>query len=275
VDDFKAMGLYNNVERIELDLAAAGISPGDSLGVDDLFAYDQYHYEGVAAVASAANELGLGPDDRVLDIGSGLGGPARYLADRFGCQVTALEIQPDLHRVGLDLTERCGLSEQVRHIEGDILEASVVGPHTAIVSMLCFLHIPDRDALFGRCAEVLSHGGSILIDDYYARGDLTSDDKAALASEVQCRYLPSKAEYEADIRDGGFDVVEVADRTSTWAAFVADRSNKFAASKSVLQDRYGSPTVDHLDRFYRTVAELFETQRLGGARFRATLTSAG
>ena len=62
-----------------------------------LFALDQWHYHGTDAVRDAAAFLGLGPTSRVLDIGAGVGGPARFLAHTTGCQVTALELQPELH----------------------------------------------------------------------------------------------------------------------------------------------------------------------------------
>ena len=64
--------------------------------VEQLTPFDNYHYFGTEAVDEAIDVLGLKPGMRVLDIGSGIGGPARYIAERSGAQVTALELQPDL-----------------------------------------------------------------------------------------------------------------------------------------------------------------------------------
>ena len=72
-----AMPLYTNLDRIERGLAAAGIGPRDPLPPEKLFALDQWHYHGTDAIRAAIEPLGLKPESCVLDIGSGIGGPAR------------------------------------------------------------------------------------------------------------------------------------------------------------------------------------------------------
>ena len=59
---------------------------------------------------------------QILDVGSGLGGPARHLAHTTSCTVTALELQEDLHEVAENLTQRCNLEQKVKHITGDFLQ---------------------------------------------------------------------------------------------------------------------------------------------------------
>jgi SAM-dependent methyltransferase len=87
-----AVPLYTQLERIDRGLAALGIGPGDPVAPEQLFAMDQWHYHGTDAIRAAADHFGLGPASRVLDIGSGIGGPARFLAHTTGCHVTALEL---------------------------------------------------------------------------------------------------------------------------------------------------------------------------------------
>src|SRR5205085_10720362 len=111
----EAMPLYTNLDRIDRGLAAEGIGPGDSIRPEKLFALDQWHYHGTEAIAAAARTLGLTAASRVLDVGSGIGGPARYLAHTTGCHVTALELQRSLHDIGVDLTHRTGLADKVTH----------------------------------------------------------------------------------------------------------------------------------------------------------------
>ena len=86
----KSMKLYTNVQRIHNDLAALGIGPDAALRVDQLTPFDQYHYFGTDAVDEALEVLQLQPGSRVLDVGSGIGGPARYIAVKTGAHVTAL-----------------------------------------------------------------------------------------------------------------------------------------------------------------------------------------
>ena len=232
--------------------------------------FDQFHYEGTAAVDDAAVALQLGSTSRVLDIGSGLGGPARYLADRTGCSVTALELQPELHEAGRLLTSRVGLADRVEHLEGDILNGPPAGPgFDGIVSMLCFLHIPDRTALFASCVAALRSGGRIFIDDYVELSPLAPASTTALAEIVHCPYLPDASTYAAHLTDAGFLDVDVVDKSGDWSAFVGARYDAFRDGREDLIRRYGEPTVADLDTFFGTVAELFAGAGLGGARITA------
>ena len=95
----KSMNLYSQVERIYNDLRALGIEDEAPLDVETLTPFDQYHYFGTDAVDEAISMAGITADSKVLDVGSGLGGPARYLAKATGCKVTALELQDDLNEV--------------------------------------------------------------------------------------------------------------------------------------------------------------------------------
>jgi cyclopropane fatty-acyl-phospholipid synthase-like methyltransferase len=85
--------LYLHHERVEEELAAIGLGPEAELTVDQVALFDQMHYYGNISVAGAVGRLGLVPGSRVVDIGSGFGGPARYLAQNIGCLVTAIEWQ--------------------------------------------------------------------------------------------------------------------------------------------------------------------------------------
>src|SRR4029079_10198958 len=118
----KAMKLYERVERSHNELALLDIDADAPLTVEQLTPFDNYHYFGTEAVDEAIVTLGLKPGMRVLDIGSGIGGAARYIAAQGGAHVTALELQPDLDMLAADLTKRCGLVDQVEHRSGDILD---------------------------------------------------------------------------------------------------------------------------------------------------------
>ena len=154
-----AMPLYTNLDRVARGLSALGIGPKDPIPPERLFALDQWHYHGTEAVRAAAERLGLGSSSRVLDVGSGVGGPARYLAYHFGCHVTALELQPALHAIAVDLTQRSGLDKRVTHICADALTyAFQDAAFDAVVSLLAFLHFRTDPVCVGgsreRCAVV-------------------------------------------------------------------------------------------------------------------------
>ena len=74
----ESMPLYTHLDRIDKGLAALGIGPSDPIQPEQLFPFDQWHYQGTEAVRRAAEHLGLHSASRVIDIGSGLGGPAQF-----------------------------------------------------------------------------------------------------------------------------------------------------------------------------------------------------
>jgi len=157
-----SIGLYTNLDRIARGLAGIGIGPADPIAPEQLFPLDQWHYHGTDAIRAAAESLGLGPESRVLEVGSGIGGPARYLAHTIGCHVTALELQPQVHAIAADLTRRCGLEGRVTHLCGDALSQPLPeAGFDAVVSWLAVLHIPDRPRLLARLARALRPAAAV------------------------------------------------------------------------------------------------------------------
>src|SRR5262245_31672008 len=94
----------------------------DGLQPDDLFAHDQDHYGGLAANDALAKAARIGIGCKVVDLCAGLGGPARYLAHRFGAIVTGIELTPARVAGAAELSRRVGLEGQVRVIEGNVMD---------------------------------------------------------------------------------------------------------------------------------------------------------
>ncbi|MEA3184764.1 MAG: hypothetical protein QOJ74_1241 [Ilumatobacteraceae bacterium] len=262
------MKLYDQVERIHNELATLDIDAAAELRVEQLVPFDHYHYFGTEAVDEAIDALGLSPGMRVLDIGSGIGGPARYIAARSGAHVTALELQPDLDAVAADLTRRCGLGHLVDHRCGNVLDG-LGETYDAVVSFLCFLHIADRRRLLAACRVALSVGGGMYIEDFAKRREPTADEAALLDVKVQCPVLPSPIEYDAQLRAAGFVDLHVEDVTSEWCAFTAARLEEFRAARARNVAVHGLDIVDGLDDFYGTVARLFDTGVIAGLKILA------
>jgi cyclopropane fatty-acyl-phospholipid synthase-like methyltransferase len=267
-----AMPLYTNLDRIERGLAAQGIGPGDPVQPEQLFALDQWHYHGTEAIAAAARTLGLGPQSRVLDIGSGVGGPARYLAHTTGCHVTALELQPELHAIGVDLTRRTGLADRVTHLCGDALvEPLPEASFEAVVSFLAIVHIPDRPRLFRRLARALRPGGGCYIEDLCMRAPFTPHDLEDARRIVYASTLTSQEDYAQDLRVARFADVAVTDLTPDWAPFAAERLAAWRQNHTTYADIHGEGAYRTQELFYTVIARLYASGSLGGVRLVAHL----
>jgi len=237
----------------------------ERLTLTDLRSLDHYHYCGTTAIDLAIERLGITAASHVLDIGAGVGGTARYLAQQVGCRVTGLELQPQLQQMAVELTERTGLSDRVTFIQGDIL-AGVAGVFDAWLSLLVFLHIPDRKTLFFQCAAVLKPGGRFYIEDYVQVQPLTPQEQRVLAEQIACPYLPTLEAYQRDLAGAGLQVLAYENVTPLWQNWVHQRWRQFAQHQTHYRQKHGDDLVASYLNFYQTVADLFARGNVGGVR---------
>ncbi|TPQ15490.1 SAM-dependent methyltransferase [Streptomyces sporangiiformans] len=264
---FDDMALYD-LQHVRNALVPLLSRPGP-LTPADLEPYDQLHYLGHQALDNAVTQLGVIPGAEVVDIGAGLGGPARYLAERYECHLTAVELQPELHELSEELTSLCGLPERVRAIQADVLTLGGAGwsqRYDHLLSLLAILHIPRRDELFGVCRELLRPGGTFYIEDFYARRPLTDEEQTDLAGLVACPYLPDEAHYREDLARAGFTDVTWTDATDLWLPWVRDRAETFRHGYQERVRLHGEPLAGRLMRFYGAVSALFTGGGVGGVR---------
>jgi cyclopropane fatty-acyl-phospholipid synthase-like methyltransferase len=269
-NSIKTMKLYSEVERIYNDLEAAGIGRSGPLKVSDLSAFDQYHYHGTVAVDQAIEALGLSAQSRVADIGSGIGGPARYIAEKTGCRVIAVELQPDLNRLAEELTARCGLSGQITHVCGDVLQVPIeAGAYDAAVSWLALYHIADHQALLAKIHGALKPSGGLYAEDICSRGPFTAEEQELVSVKLFGQYMPGIARYRQDLEVAGFAEIDIEDMSDDWARFTQGRMIAFEQDREKHLAVHGAATVANLEEFYGTVDRLFQGGNLGGLRVHA------
>ncbi|ABG03150.1 Methyltransferase type 11 [Rubrobacter xylanophilus DSM 9941] len=155
-------------ERISAALRSAGADPL-APSVEELHAVDQLHTRGVRATLELAELAGASPGERVLDVGGGLGGPARILASRFGCRVVVLDVTEEFCRVGALLTARAGLGERVLFRHGSALEIPFPDASFDLAwTQHSTMNIPDKDRLYREIHRVLKPGGRLAMHEILA-----------------------------------------------------------------------------------------------------------
>ncbi|MDG4895559.1 methyltransferase domain-containing protein [Mesorhizobium sp. WSM4976] len=145
-----------------------GIAP-DTAQADDLHAIDMIHMGGVAATDKLAALAGITAGQHVLDVGSGVGGPARRLASRFGADVCGIELSEALHGTGETLTRLVGLAGSVRHVRGNALSFPFEDAiFDAVIMQHVAMQIDEKDRLFAELARVIKPGGCLALHELFS-----------------------------------------------------------------------------------------------------------
>ena len=159
---------HDLVETILAALKAAG-KDIDHLTPDDLAAVDEFHGGQRAATIRLAELVGFTGTERVLDVGSGLGGPSRFLAWRYGCRVSGVDLTAEFVQVAELLTEKTGLVGRVDYRQGSALDLPFEDVTFDVVwSQNVAMNIADRDPLYGEMHRVLKPGGKLALQEVAA-----------------------------------------------------------------------------------------------------------
>ncbi|GLR88585.1 class I SAM-dependent methyltransferase [Bradyrhizobium iriomotense] len=167
-DHYRATGL---TERLKTALSVLG--PEDQpLVPQQLAMLDQFHTRGLAATAELAKLAGIAADMPVLDVGSGVGGPARFLAATYGCRVIGVDLSEPFVEAARYLTERTGMSGRVSFEAASALDLPFDdGRFEVALLQHVAMNIPDRTRLYREIRRVLKVGGRFATFDIVSKGD--------------------------------------------------------------------------------------------------------
>jgi ubiquinone/menaquinone biosynthesis C-methylase UbiE len=153
------------LDRI-LDALARSGKDTKNLTIDDLGLVDEFHSRRRRATEELARMLAPSASDHVIDVGSGVGGPSRYLAATFGCRVSGVDLTPEFVAAAIGLTERVGLTDRVDFRQGSALALPFPdGSFTLAWSQNVAMNIQDRPRYYAEMRRVLKPGGRLAIQD--------------------------------------------------------------------------------------------------------------
>jgi sarcosine/dimethylglycine N-methyltransferase len=190
-----------------LDALTASGKSLDTLTIDDLAPLDQFHGGGKGATVRLARLAGLTPGMRVLDVGGGLGGPARTLAIEFGCHVTVVDLTESYVRAAEILTERLGLGDRVTHHIGNALELPFDdGTFDAVWTQNSGMNIAAKEQLYAGFHRMLRPGGRLALQEPMAGPVQPSIFPVMWARDATTSFLRTPVEMQGLIEAAGFRV---------------------------------------------------------------------
>jgi MPBQ/MSBQ methyltransferase len=197
----------DGLEEAILEALAASGTDLEALTVDDLAPLDQFHGGGKEATLRLARLAGLTPGARVLDVGGGLGGPARTLAVAFGCRVTAVDLTESYVRAAAMLTARLGLGERVTHQVGDALALPFDDDTFEVVwTQNSGMNIVAKERLYAGFHRVLRPGGRLALQEPMAGPVQPPIFPVMWARDASTSFLRPPGEMRALIEAAGFQV---------------------------------------------------------------------
>jgi sarcosine/dimethylglycine N-methyltransferase len=214
-----------------------------------------------------AAAAGIDKGARVADFCAGLGGPARYLARRYGALVTGVDLTPARVKGANELTRLVRLHGQVQIVEGNVMAAPIPdGSVDVVISQEALLHIPDRRRAMAEAFRVLKRGGRLAFTDWVARAPLAKDDADLLWQGQAVQTLESFKSYRDLLTDVGFGVRSSEDLTDAWAVLLSARLAMYQKLR-LEAERAGTPSGhDAFHKSYVLLVDLMGAHTLGGIR---------
>jgi len=214
-------GSYSRIAAVQDALRAAGFGEGP-IPWEALAQLDQFHVGGLAATRQLALRLAIVPRSRVLDVGSGLGGPSRFLAATYGCDVTGIDLTAPFVEIAEMLTQRTGLGDRVRSVVGDATDLPFDDVYFDIAwTQHVAMNIADRAGLYAGVYRVLVPGGRFAMYDVISGDSGPIEYPVPWASDVSVSYVTSAAEMRGALETAGFAIEVWEDTTQLALAWFA------------------------------------------------------
>lgn len=200
--------------RILAAVRAAGLNPEQGLSPEELGALDHFHTGGLGASRELLELAQIRAEDRVLDIGAGLAGPARLLASALGCRVDCIEMSPDYCAAAVLLNRLTGLDERIDVHQGSALELPFPNfSFDAVWMQNVGMNIADKQTLYAEIYRVLKPGGRFAFQEMAAGEVATAYFPLPWATDPADSCLVSAEEMRSVLAESGF-IAELFEDTS-------------------------------------------------------------
>jgi SAM-dependent methyltransferase len=204
----------------------------DRVAATDLGVIDELHIGGRPATIDVGGRMQLHRDSRVLDVGSGLGGPARTLAETYGCHVTGIDLTPEFCDAAAVLSAWVGLEDRVGFRQGDATDMPFADDaFDAAMTIHVAMNIPKKDAVYAEVRRVLKPGGRFVVYDVLKEGGGEIALPVPWARTPSINHLVTLEDMRFLLTGAGFTIVEIEDRSDRSLGFFEEMARSSRAGR--------------------------------------------
>jgi SAM-dependent methyltransferase len=188
--------------------------------VDDLAPVDEFHIGGRQASEHFLDQFTLSPDHRILDVGCGLGGPARFVASRYRCRVDGIDLTPEYVQTGQTICQWVGLGDRISLHQGSALSMPFSdGAFDGAYMLHVGMNIEDKSGLCSEVARVLRPGALFGIYDVMKTGEGDLSFPVPWATTAASSAVAAPEVYRSALQAAGFAIVAELNRRDFAVAF--------------------------------------------------------
>lgn len=204
-----------NLEEAILEALQKAGRPVDPIDPADVAAIDEFHFGWAAVTAELAKDAAFTPQMHILDIGSGIGGPARHFARACGCRVTGVDLTEDFVAAANALTRRCGQADGVSFRVGSALALPfMAGTFDGATLMHVGMNIADKAKLFSEARRVLKSGAAFVVYDLMRLSEEPLPYPMPWAATTATSFVEPPAAYRSLLEASGFRIEAEKDHTA-------------------------------------------------------------
>lgn len=214
-DHYLKAGLFEDIRKRLID---EGIDLGN-VSRDDIAGVDEFHVRGAAVSTELARIIDL-KEANVLDVGCGLGGPCRMLADVYGCQTNGIDLSQEYIRTATELSKLVNLNDKTTFVCGDATDLPFDDNTFDVVwTQHVQMNIPDKHTFYSEIARVLKKGGHFLFYDILKKGKEAVSYPMPWASDESQSFLFEMGDMDEMLAELGFSKIQTDDQTEAGIVF--------------------------------------------------------
>ncbi|MEK1890508.1 MAG: class I SAM-dependent methyltransferase [Phyllobacterium sp.] len=220
---------HGSLEQAILAALTASGKDIDNLAASDLAPVDEFHFGWLPATIELGKSLGIEPNMHLLDVGCGIGGPARYLAETYECRVTGVDVTDEFIDVAWALTDRCGLDDRIEFHQASALALPFDdGSFDAAYMIHVGMNIEDKHTLFAEVWRVLKPGARFAVYDIMRLRDASLTYPMPWAMSNATSFVETPGFYRKALIAQNFEIEAETSRRELTLRLVKEMQEKAA-----------------------------------------------